>query len=432
MKKNKISIITLGCKVNQYESNAIAKELEDNNFDVIHDISENSNAYIINTCAVTNEGEKKSRGMIAEIKKVSPNAPIYICGCSSQNDPSKFEKYPGVRAIYGTSSKQDLAKIIIKDFKNDFKNNIIQQSNIISTTYQDEYTSKGDRTRVVMKIQEGCNNFCSYCLIPYLRGRERSRTIESIKNELDIQGITAKEVVFTGINLSHYGLDLKEKATLKDIAILMRNYKHIRFRFSSLEQDIITEDFLNILKETPNFAPHFHLSLQSGCDRTLKFMNRKYLSNEYYNKVELIRKTFKNPAITTDIIVGFPTETEEDFINSYNFAKKCRFAKMHIFPYSVRSGTVASKMKNIATNVKERVEKLSNLDKLMQEEYITNLIGNEYEIIIETLDNNYYTGHTENFIKCYIENKSNLKQNEIYKVKIISFFKDGAIAEIIN
>lgn len=432
MKKNKVSIITLGCKVNQYESNAIAKELEDNNFEVVHEISETSDAYILNTCAVTNEGEKKSRGMIAKIKKTSPNALIYVCGCSSQNNPDKFKSYSNVRAVYGTSSKQNLVKLILADFQVSKANTITTESNEISSVYQDEYTSKGDRTRVVMKIQEGCNNFCSYCLIPYLRGRERSRTLESIKKELDIQCKEAKEIIFTGINLSHYGKDLTPKPSLKNIALLMRNYSGVRFRFSSLEQDIITEEFLQVLKETPNFAPHFHLSLQSGCDRTLKFMNRKYLSDEYYKKVELIRKTFSDPAITTDIIVGFPTETDEDFDASYEFAKKCRFAKIHIFPYSVRSGTVASTMKNVATQVKERVAKLSELDKKMQREYIENQAGNIYSVIIETLDNNYYVGHTENFIKCYIETNNPLKQNHVYKVEIKSFYKDGAIAEIIK
>ena len=210
----------------------------------------------------------------------------------------------------------------------------------------------------------------------------------------------------------------------------MQNYPNIRVRFSSLEQDIITDKFLSVLKNTSNFAPHFHLSLQSGCDNTLKSMNRKYLSNEYFSKLVLIRKYFSDPAITTDIIVGFPTETEEDFISSYNFAKKCKFAKIHAFPYSLRSGTLAERLKNVATNVKERVTKLGELDKQLQKEYIENQIGKVFTIITETFNEETYIGHTENFIKCYVSAKQ-LELNQTYKVKIEKFYKDGAIASII-
>ena len=213
---------------------------------------------------------------------------------------------------------------------------------------------------------------------------------------------------------------------------MMQEFPTIRFRFSSLEQDIITDEFLNILKQSNNFAPHFHLSLQSGCDNTLKSMNRKYLSNEYYRKVELIREYFETPAITTDIIVGFPTETEEDFENSYNFAKKCKFAKIHAFPYSLRSGTVAERFKNVATNVKERAIKLGQLDKQLQKEYIDSQVGKVFTIITETQDDGgQYVGHTENFIKCYVKSQKALNLNEVYKVKIEKFYKDGAIASII-
>jgi len=429
MNKKKVSIITLGCKVNQYESGQIAKKLEDNNIDVVFDL-ESADAYVLNTCAVTNEAEKKSRGIIAKIRKLSTTAPIFVCGCSSQNDYKKFEKFDNIKAIFGTSSKTIIADNILNFFNKLNTNCVINTE--ISSLYQDDYFSKGDRTRAVIKIQEGCNNFCSYCLIPYVRGRERSRQLDSIKNEIETLKNTVNEIIFTGINLSNWGKDFNNGSSLKDVAILMKNYQNIRFRFSSLEQDVITEDFLKILSETKNFAPHFHLSLQSGCDNTLKFMNRKYLSKDYYNKVSLIRKYFSNPAITTDIIVGFPTETEEDFENCYKFAKKCKFAKIHIFPYSVRSGTVASKLKNIATNVKERVQKLSMLDKEMQIEYINSCIGKTYTVIIEKLNNDFYEGHTENYIKCYIQTDNILNQNQVINVKIEKQYKDGAIATLVK
>lgn len=426
----KVSIITLGCKVNQYESNQIAKKLEDNGFDVIFEIAP-ADAYVLNTCAVTNEAERKSRGQVAKIKKVSENAPIFICGCSSQNDHKKFEKFEHIQAIIGTSSKTLIADKIIEYFKNNKNYKKFINTNI-SSSYQDEYFSKGERTRSVIKIQEGCNNYCSYCLIPYVRGRERSRQLDSIKNEVEELSKISNEIIFTGINLSNWGKDLNQNLGLKDIALLMQHYKNIRFRFSSLEQDIISKEFLDILKQTPNFAPHFHLSLQSGCDRTLKFMNRKYTSDEFYNKVKLIREYFVDPAITTDIIVGFPTETEEDFEESYIFAKKCEFAKMHIFPYSVRSGTVAANIKNIATNVKERVQKLSMLDKDMQTKYLKNAINKKFTVIIERKQNNLYEGHTENYIKCYIETNQNLTPNQIISVEIEDLYNDGVKAKILS
>ena len=239
--------------------------------------------------------------------------------------------------------------------------------------------------------------------------------------------------MFTGINLSAYGKDFEDGTDLKKIAILMQNYPQTRFKFSSLEQNIINEEFLQTLKNTPNFAPHFHLSLQSGCDKTLKSMNRKYTADEFYNKVNMIRKYFPMAAITTDIIVGFPTETEDDFEQCYNFAKKCKFAKIHIFPFSSRTGTPASKMKNIATNVKERLQKLSLLDKQMQEEFINKCKGEIFDLIIERKDekSGMFEGHTENYLKCYVSSEKEIKQNTLLKVRILKPFSDGCIAEIV-
>lgn len=421
----KVSILTLGCKVNQYESESIAYKLSQLGHQVVFSI-EPADAYVLNTCAVTNEAERKSRGMIAKILKVNPKAPIYVCGCSSQNNIDNFTKFENVKAIIGTSHKDMIVELI----KN--KNNERYINTEISPNYQDVYTAKGERTRTVIKIQTGCNNFCSYCLIPYIRGRERSRCFESVKKEIDFQSTFSKEIVFTGINLSSYGKDLEPKLSLKDVALYMSKYPNVRFKFSSLEQNIITEDFLNVLKNIPNFAPHFHLSLQSGSDSTLKFMNRKYKSAEFYSKVQLIRKTFENASITTDIIVGFPTETEQHFEESYKFAEKCQFSKMHIFPYSKRSGTVAANMKVVATNIKERVDKLSSLDKKLSSKFIIDSIGKTFSVIIETKkDENYLEGHTENYIKCYIKDNKKIQINDLVKVKLIEQYKDGALAVVI-
>ncbi|MBQ7466871.1 MAG: tRNA (N(6)-L-threonylcarbamoyladenosine(37)-C(2))-methylthiotransferase MtaB, partial [Clostridia bacterium] len=434
----KVAIITLGCKVNQYESESMADKLKNAGIDVSHELCD-ADAYIINTCAVTNEAERKSRGIIAKVKKINQNAPIYICGCSSQHNADRFKSFDKVKAIFGTSSKDELVDLVIdKNFnKTNGAENVCTNgaekvsnekkysddqvmSNDISDIYQDNYNAKSARTRTVIKIQDGCNNFCTYCLIPYVRGRERSRSLDSVENEVKNQAKTSKEIVFTGINLSAYGKDFNNGTDLGKIAILMQKYPNTRFKFSSLEQNIINQEFLTVLKNTPNFAPHFHLSLQSGCDKTLKNMNRKYTANEFYSKVELIRKFFPHASITTDIIVGFPTETEDDFDKCFQFAKKCKFAKMHIFPYSSRSGTVASKMKNIATNVKERVQKLSALDKQMQQEYFKLCKDKNFDLIVERKDeeSGLFEGHTENYIKCYVKSEKDIKSNTLLKVKI--------------
>lgn len=427
----KVSIITLGCKVNQYESESMANQLSNANIEVVFEL-ENADAYIVNTCAVTNEAERKSRGIISKIRKINQNAPIYICGCSSQHNPQKFTEYDKINAVFGTSSKNALVSKLIEESKNNFTIDKSFVDTIISETYQNMNNAHSDRTRTVIKIQDGCNNFCSYCLIPYVRGRERSRDIESVLEEVKNQAKVSKEITFTGINLSAYGSDFNPKKSLKDIAILMKDFPSVRFKFSSLEQNIITEDFIKTLSEIPNFAPHFHLSLQSGCDKTLKAMNRKYTSREFYEKVVLIRKYFPLGAITTDIIVGFPTETEEDAEITYNFAKKCAFAKIHIFPFSSRNGTAASHIKNIATNVKERVNKLSKLDLKMHTDYINMCKNHIFDLIIERKKegSEYYEGHTENYIKCYIKSEKNIKPNTLLKVEILKPYKDGAEAKI--
>ena len=428
----KVSIITLGCKVNQYESESMADKLKNAGIDVSFELCD-ADAYIINTCAVTNEAERKSRGIVAKIKKVNSLAPIYICGCSSQHNPDRFKTFENIKAIYGTSSKNELVDLIISANKKGNNNSTININSAIAKDYQDNFSASGSRTRTTIKIQDGCNNFCTYCLIPYVRGRERSRSLLSVENEVKHQAEFSKEIVFTGINLSAYGKDFEDGTDLKKIAILMQKYPKTRFKFSSLEQNIINDEFLKVLKNTPNFAPHFHLSLQSGCDKTLKNMNRKYTSKEFYQKIELIRKYFPSASITTDIIVGFPTETDEDFNECFNFVKKCKFAKMHIFPYSPRTGTVAAKMKNIATNVKEKVNKLSTLDKKMQQEYFKSCKDIISDLIIERKDDEsgLYEGHTENYIKCYVDSKETLKSNTLLKVKIKEPFKDGCMAEII-
>lgn len=410
-----VSIINLGCKVNQYESDRIAGALSSSGFNVVFGLTV-ADIYVLNTCAVTNEGERKSRNMLTKLTKLNPNASIYVCGCASQNKPENFTNNANVKFVIGTANKQSIADKICLD--NDIKC---------------EYTLShlSSRTRGVLKCQDGCNNFCTYCLIPYLRGREISRPITELKTELDLmqkQGV--KEVVLAGINLSGYGNDLKDGTNFIDLAKMFEN-RPIRFRFSSLEVNVITDELLKYLKTLPNFCDHFHLSMQSGCDDTLKKMNRHYTSKEYLNKVALIRKYFKNAGITTDVIVGFPTEEDIHFKETIKTCNKADFSDMHVFVYSNRSGTVASKFKNVATNVKERAKELADLAKKNKQKFLKKNYGKTFDVIIEKEDDDgYATGHTPNYILCYI--KGRYKSNDYVRVKIDIPFKDGVISKPID
>ena len=420
----KVSIITLGCKVNQVESEQIGDALEKMGFSVSMGLGE-SDIYIINTCAVTNEAERKSRNIITKVLKLNKEACIYVCGCSSENNAENFKKSSNVKAIIGTNNKVQLADII----KNDFADKL---EFIEPKKSCDNLARVSERTRADLWVQNGCNNFCTYCLIPYLRGREVSFPLEDVKNELQRLEKIASEIVVTGINLSAYGKDLcMINDGLIEIARLFRESPS-RFRFSSLEVNVVTDEFLKELSTFDNFCEQFHLSLQSGSNNTLKSMNRHYTKELYLEKVKLIRKYFPNAGITTDIIIGFPTETEEDFEESLNFVNEVNFSEMHIFPYSIRNGTVAAKFKNVAKNVPERVKKMTEIAQKNKNDFIDKNIGVSHEVIIENQKNGYYLAHTKNFILCYIKSDNELKPNSKYNVKIVSRFEEGALAEIVE
>lgn len=415
-----VSIITLGCKVNQYESLGVADKLIKKGYKVNIGL-EKADIFVLNTCAVTNESERKSRGLIAKVKKLNPNAKIYVCGCASQNNPQQFLERDGVCGILGTADKTKIVDII----ENNEKDTFVFTG--VGTAYDEVYAPIKNRTRCYIKIQDGCNNFCTYCLIPYLRGRERSRSLESIAAEIDAVEKETKEVILTGINMSGYGSDWSYKKTLSDVVKLFIGRK-VRFRISSLEAKIITPDFLQILSNIPNFCPHFHLSMQSGCDKTLRDMNRHYTSAEFLEKVKLIREFFPNAGITTDCIVGFPTETDEDFEKTMETVKAAAFSEMHIFPFSPRNGTVALRFKNVAKNIPYRIKKLTDLATQMKSEFIKNNHGLIHELLVEEQVGGYFVGHTKNYIKCYIKADSSLKENTIVSVKVQEEYEDGAKA----
>jgi len=413
----KISIVTLGCKVNQYESEEIAELLEKDGYELAMGLVP-ADIYVVNTCAVTNEAERKSRNIITKLLKLNPDAKFYVCGCASEHNAEKFNK-GDIRANIGNKDKTTLVEMIENDDEEFIYNKKLTTEKRVT-----------NRTRAVLWVQTGCNNFCSYCIIPYLRGREKSFPLSEIENKIKKLEKQANEIVIAGINLSAYGRDVKGSDGLIEIARLFKNSPS-RFRFSSIHVDVINEKFLKELSTFENFCDQFHLSLQSGSNNTLKAMNRHYSKEEFLEKIALIRKIFPNAGITTDIIIGFPSETESDFEESLEFAKQANFSEMHIFPFSAREGTVAARMKNVATNVPERVKKMTEQAHKMKQAFINKNIGLTHEVIIENNKNGYYLAHTKNYILCYIKSDVKLETNKKVFVKIVSAYEDGAIAEIV-
>ena len=420
MMNKKVCVLSLGCKVNQYDSEGIMARLKDEGYEVSDELGY-ADIYVINTCAVTNEAEHKSRQMITRVKKYNPNAKIYICGCSSQNNPKPFEK-DNVEVIIGTYGK---SSILVDKILKDEKNDILTSCFDIPREYENTPDALSLMTRHYIKVQDGCDNYCSYCLIPYVRGHIRSKALQDVVRECEQNSKNTNEIILIGINLSAYGKDLG--LSLKDLVLALKDID-ARIRLGSLEVNVIDREFLDATKKLKKFCPHFHLSLQSGDDTTLKKMNRHYKSQDYLEKVNLIREYYPNAAITTDIIVGFPEETDEQFENSLNFAKKVQFADIHVFSYSKRDGTVAAKMKQVNGEVKEeRQKRMSILKEELRNAYFNKQIGLELEYIPETQEDGYWVGHTDNYVKVYC--KDGVK-GDIVKVKVTSLYKDGVLGEI--
>ena len=404
----KAVVFTLGCKVNEVESASIMATLEKMGFEVSDSLCP-ADIYIINTCAVTKEAEKKSRQAVTRVRKFNPNADIYICGCASEKDAAAFTQ-KGVKFVNGARNKENIVSAVSAAYS---------KSNL-SLLFP-----KQTKTRAFVKIEDGCNNFCSYCIIPYLRGREKSRSIEDITGE--IAKISSPEIVLTGINISAYN---DNGRTLKHLISALQGVPN-RIRLGSLECTVITEDFLAALKSLTDFAPQFHLSLQSGSSAVLKAMNRHYTREEYLNKCELIYKYFPDAAITTDIIAGFPTESEEDFEKSLSIIEEAKFARVHVFAFSPREGTVAFKMKDLPGMVKaDRTQRLLKAANASSLRYITGCIGKNYEFIAEEKSDKYFTGYTGNYIKVFV--CGDLIAGKKYTVKIVEPYSDGALAEIVD
>ena len=422
----KVCVFTLGCKVNQYDSDAMLAVFEHAGFEICEGL-EPADVYVINSCAVTAEAEKKSRQSVARILKVNPNARIYVCGCASQNNFSQFAKN-NVEYISGTDGKLGFARKIVNQYVKDEQfDKIVPDRFDISKEFEDNDGVVNLRTRHFIKVQDGCNNFCSYCLVPYVRGRSRSRSVESVVRELETVKDVAKEVVVTGINLSAYGKDID--TSLANLMLALAKFD-FSVRLGSLEVGVITKEFLDATKKIKRFCPHFHLSLQSGDDTVLKQMNRKYNCTQYFDAVQLIRKYYPSAAITTDIIVGFPTETEEQFENGMAFARKVGFSDIHVFPYSSRRGTVAGRMKTLDPDVvTDRQKRMTAVKKELVDNYLNKQIGMPVNVLFETQEDGVWCGHAPNYVKVYSKNGAH---NEVRLIVPSHKYLDGVADDTVQ
>lgn len=411
-----VAFCTLGCKVNQYETNAMMQKMIEAGYEVV-DFETKADIYIINTCTVTNMADKKSRQMLRRVKEINPEAILVAVGCYAQVAKEKLDQIPEIDLILGINEKNDIVKYVEQASKNTYVSDVLHQTEFLD--FGDvTYTEK---TRAVIKVQDGCNQFCSYCIIPYARGRIRSRKPESVIKEItDVAKEGIKEVVITGIHIASYGKDFNTEYRLIDLLEEIQKVDGIqRIRLGSLEPTLITEEFVTRLKKLSKICDHFHLSLQSGCNETLKRMNRKYTTDQFRHVVELLRNAYPEVHLTTDVIVGFPGETEEEFNKTYEFLKEIKFYKMHVFKYSPRSGTVAAKMPNqIDGNIKEeRSNKLIELSDENEKEYNQKYIGKEVEVLLEEREGEYLKGHTTNYMVVKMKTNENL-ENTIQKVTV--------------
>ncbi len=407
----KVAFLTLGCKTNQYETNGMMQQFLDAGYEICN-ADEEPDIYIVNTCTVTNIADRKSRQSLRKVKNKKDTIVIAV-GCYAQVAKDTLQNMPEIDIILGNKEKKNIIKYI-EDYEIS-KNKIVDVANINMQQDFDEYgcITYTEKARTTIKIQDGCNNFCSYCLIPYARGRVRSRNKENILEEArKIANEGIKEIVLTGIHIASYGKDFNEEYELVDLLEDLNKIEGIeRIRLGSLEPTIITEEFVERLTKLDKICNHFHLSLQSGCDETLKRMNRKYTTKEFREVVKRLRDNIKDVNLTTDIIVGFPGETEEEFNTTYEFLKEIKFYKMHIFKYSKRDGTIAATMPNqIDGNIAEqRSKKLIELSERNQKEYEKKYAGKEVEVLFEEKQGEYWVGHTTNYMLVKYKSNQNLE-----------------------
>ena len=416
----KAASFALGCKVNQYESEAIAESFAEKGYEIVG-IDEEADVYVINTCTVTNFGDKKSRQLIRKVKRQNENAIVAVVGCYAQTAPKELMEIAGVNLVIGTKDRAQIVEMVEQyDRANGVENHV---SDIMKERVFEPLSIQklANRTRAYLKIQDGCSQYCSYCIIPYARGPIRSREPQEVVAEVKRLAENGfKEVVLTGIHVASYGKDRRDTSLL-DILKQVHEVEGIeRIRFSSIEPNVVTEEFAQTMAALPKVCDHFHLSLQRGCDKTLKEMNRKYDTEKYRQAAATLRKYLPKVALTTDIIVGFPGETEEDFRESYAFAEEIGFAKIHVFPYSPKRGTPAAARKDQLLNAvkSERSHTLIQLSDRMAADFLADAVGTDAEVLYErSVGEGIYEGHTTNYMKVHGRSEADLT-NRIAKTHI--------------
>lgn len=431
---NRVALHNLGCKVNAYEIEAMQQLLEEAGYEIVP-FEPGADIYVINTCTVTNIADRKSRQMLHKAKKMNPEAIVVATGCYVQTGGDKLEKDEAIDLVLGNNQKINIVEALAEYAENKPGHG----SHVIKINQTKEYEDlsidhTAEHVRAYIKVQDGCNQFCTYCIIPYARGRVRSRNIESVLKEVhSLAEKGYKEVVLTGIHLSSYGVDFPEekKETLLSLIRAVHEIEGIqRIRLGSLEPGIVTREFAEGIAALPKVCPHFHLSLQSGCDETLERMNRRYRSGEYRERCELLREVYENPALTTDVIVGFPQESEEEFQKSYDFVDGIHFYETHIFKYSRRQGTKAAAMDGQLTEAEKarRSEKMIEMHHRHAKDYERSMLGKELEVLIEeeyTKDGQiWYLGHSREYIKTAVPKSENYGVNDIIRVKAERFLEE--------
>lgn len=420
----KVSFFTLGCRVNQYETEAMAEAFIKNGYEIA-DFNDICDVYVVNSCTVTAMGDKKSRQAVRRAKRLSPNSVTVIAGCYAQAMKREGKTLKEADIILGTDMKGKAVEAVENFLKEKEQIVMVEDLKNHRTFCETPLTTYQAKTRAMLKIEDGCDRFCSYCIIPYVRGPVRSRKVEEIRKELKILGQNNfKEIVITGIQVAAYGKDLNVDLGLIDIIELAAAEKSIeRIRLGSLEPVVITEEFLTRAKNTGKLCPSFHLSLQSGCDSVLKRMNRRYTTEEYKNAIDLIRKFYPDAGITTDIIVGFPGETEDEFKTSLEFAEKIAFSHIHVFPYSIREGTKAALMEGQLDKCikEERVKKMSAVANKTKETFINSVIGKTYPVLFEQeVESGVFEGYTPNYITVRVKSDTDIS----HKIVDVTLTKD--------
>lgn len=432
MENKKVAFITLGCKVNQYETNAMCEKFINKGYEVVEK-EEKADIYIVNTCTVTNMSDRKSRQMLRRVKEINEKAIIVACGCYAQVAKEELEKIDEIDIVLGNNEKKNIVDYVEKYINE--KNKIIEIEDVMQKRDFVDFgeVTYTEKTRAVIKVQDGCDRFCSYCIIPYARGRVRSRNPKTVIEEIEkIAKTGIKEVVITGIHIASYGKDFKEDYKLINLLEdINKIYGIERIRLGSIEPLLITEEFVERLKKLDKICHHFHLSLQSGCDETLKRMNRRYTTEQFITIVNRLRKAYSDVILTTDIIVGFPEESEEEFNKTYEFLEQIKFYKMHVFKYSQRKGTKAAVMQNqIPGDIKElRSRRLIELSNKNEFEINQKYIGKKVEVLFEEEKEGVFKGHTANYILVYCNDEKENLSNKIQEVECIQNLNDHILAK---